>query len=95
MSCLVLSWISGLVFQSSYISRTVWTAEIPTCDRGHPNILVFDVWYTVNFVAGHLVFQSLLISVGLGATVMGVAATSADGVRATQRLESSGTNWKL
>eukprot|EP00903_Cladosiphon_okamuranus_P012940 g12083.t1 len=37
---------------------------------------------------GHLVFQSLLISVGLGATVMGVAATSADG--AGQLARSSG-----
>ena len=41
--------------------------------------------FSALFVAGHLVFQSLLISVGLGATAMGVAATSADGVRANQR----------
>ncbi len=34
---------------------------------------------------GHLVFQSLLISVGLGVTVMGVAASSSGGVSEQRR----------
>ncbi|CAM9448719.1 unnamed protein product [Pylaiella littoralis] len=39
----------------------------------------------VGVVAGHLVFSSLLVSVGLGATVMGVAASSGDGAGAIAR----------
>lgn len=56
--------------------KAVLAPNVQPFDDTRPSCALLGMW------AGQLVFQSLLISAGLGVTAMTIAASSADGVRA-------------